>query len=242
MIPPQGIDVTVRTPHHHVTILVDGRRVVVSSTAATVGALLQQAGVRVGPRDIVTPALVTYPLDGSTVTVSRVSGGRIVAQVAVPYRTVRRPDPNLYKGQTTVVQPGEAGLVGYHLRRHLHRRAHHRPAAAQLAPQGQAHRVLRIVEYGTQTPPAGGPVVSIPASGGLNWAALAKCESGGRPRAVSADGLYWGLYQFDLSTWHAWGGTGNPIDASPAQQTHRAQLLYDNRGAEPWPICRGRYL
>ena len=41
--------------------------------------------------------------------------------------------------------------------------------------------------------------------------------------------------------WDESGGTGNPIDASPAQQTYRAQLLYDNRGAEPWPIC-GRYL
>ena len=50
-----------------------------------------------------------------------------------------------------------------------------------------------------------------------------------------------GLYQFDLSTWRGRGGKGNPIDASPAEQTMRAKMLYDDRGRQPWPIC-GKYL
>ena len=108
-----------------------------------------------------------------------------------------------------------------------------------LSTRRKAKPVTQLVAYGTHPAPAG--VASIPPSGGLNWAALAQCESGGRPRAVDSTGLYFGLYQFDLSTWHAWGGKGNPIDASPAEQTMRAQMLYDNRGREPWPIC-GRYL
>lgn len=74
----------------------------------------------------------------------------------------------------------------------------------------------------------------------LNWPALARCESSGNPHAVSL-GRYFGLYQFDLPTWASVGGTGNPATATPAEQTHRAELLYADRGTAPWPIC-GRYL
>lgn len=74
------------------------------------------------------------------------------------------------------------------------------------------------------------------AAAALNWSALAQCESSGNPRAVSM-GRYFGLYQFDLQTWAAVGGTGNPADASPAEQTMRAQRLYDDRSAAPWPVC-----
>lgn len=73
-----------------------------------------------------------------------------------------------------------------------------------------------------------------------DWAGLAKCESGGNPRAVNPSG-YYGLYQFDLGTWRSNGGTGNPIDASPAVQTAIAATLYLARGRQPWPVC-GKYL
>lgn len=73
----------------------------------------------------------------------------------------------------------------------------------------------------------------------LNWPALAQCEASGNPRAVSM-GRYFGLYQFDVSTWASVGGEGNPADATPAEQTHRARLLYEERGAAPWPVCGWR--
>jgi soluble lytic murein transglycosylase-like protein len=71
-------------------------------------------------------------------------------------------------------------------------------------------------------------------SDGLNWTALARCESGGNPRAVSATGKYRGLYQFSTSTWASVGGQGDPIDASAAEQTARAQALYARGGAGQW--------
>jgi hypothetical protein len=73
------------------------------------------------------------------------------------------------------------------------------------------------------------------------WARLRNCESSGNYRAVSPGGLYRGAYQFDLRTWEAVGGSGDPIDASPAEQDMRAQILYDRRGRQPWPLC-GRFL
>jgi hypothetical protein len=74
----------------------------------------------------------------------------------------------------------------------------------------------------------------------LKWRAQAECESRGNNRTQTGNG-YYGAYQFDLSTWRSVGGHGNPAHATPTEQTHRAQLLYADRGRAPWPYC-GRYL
>jgi hypothetical protein len=67
--------------------------------------------------------------------------------------------------------------------------------------------------------------------------AIAACESGGDPEAVSPEGTYMGLYQFDQGTWESVGGTGSPTEASAEEQTYRAALLYSESGSSPWPIC-----
>ncbi len=67
--------------------------------------------------------------------------------------------------------------------------------------------------------------------------AIAACESGGDPRAVSANGMYRGKYQFDHATWAGVGGSGDPAAASEAEQDMRAALLYARAGASPWPVC-----
>ncbi|AKG74780.1 LysM peptidoglycan-binding domain-containing protein [Salinicoccus halodurans] len=75
---------------------------------------------------------------------------------------------------------------------------------------------------------------------GQNWGALAQCESGGNAGVVSSNGLYHGLYQFDVQTWKSVGGSGLPSQASAAEQTKRAEILYDQRGSQPWPVCGSR--
>ncbi len=67
--------------------------------------------------------------------------------------------------------------------------------------------------------------------------AIAACESGGDPTAVSADGTYRGKYQFDYGTWASVGGSGDPAAASEAEQDYRAALLYAQAGSSPWPVC-----
>jgi soluble lytic murein transglycosylase-like protein len=66
--------------------------------------------------------------------------------------------------------------------------------------------------------------------------AIAACESGGDPTAVNPAG-YYGKYQFDTGTWASVGGSGNPAEASEAEQDYRASLLYSRAGASPWPVC-----
>jgi peptidoglycan hydrolase-like protein with peptidoglycan-binding domain len=69
---------------------------------------------------------------------------------------------------------------------------------------------------------------------------IGACESGGDPRAVSADGRYRGKYQFTRATWRSLGGTGDPAKAAEATQDRIALLLYRQRGASPWPVCGAR--
>jgi hypothetical protein len=69
--------------------------------------------------------------------------------------------------------------------------------------------------------------------------AIARCESGGDPRAVSANGLYRGKYQFAVSTWQSVGGTGDPAAAPEAEQDRRALMLYERSGPGQWPVCGG---
>jgi hypothetical protein len=67
--------------------------------------------------------------------------------------------------------------------------------------------------------------------------AIAACESGGNPSAVSADGTYRGKYQFDQQTWQSVGGSGDPAAAPEAEQDARAAALAAQRGSNPWPTC-----
>jgi len=67
--------------------------------------------------------------------------------------------------------------------------------------------------------------------------AIASCESGGDPTAVSPDGSYRGKYQFTEATWESVGGTGDPAAAPAAEQDMRAAMLYSQVGASAWPVC-----
>ena len=79
----------------------------------------------------------------------------------------------------------------------------------------------------------GGSSVGIPAV----LRRIAECESGGNPRAIGGGGRYRGKYQFTMGTWHAYGGEGDPVDASAAEQDRVALRLYRARGTSPWPSC-----
>lgn len=86
-------------------------------------------------------------------------------------------------------------------------------------------------------PTAAPSAPSAPASGldGI-LACIRAHESSGNYQATN--GIYRGAYQFDQSTWESVGGSGDPVNASPSEQDHRAALLYQVRGGQPWPNAR----
>jgi Transglycosylase-like domain/Putative peptidoglycan binding domain len=78
---------------------------------------------------------------------------------------------------------------------------------------------------------------SAPQDAATVLAKIAQCESSGDPTAVSADGRYYGKYQFSRATWRRMGGRGNPARAPEAEQDQRAAMLYEQEGTRPWPVC-----
>ncbi|MFI9319634.1 transglycosylase family protein [Kitasatospora aureofaciens] len=79
-------------------------------------------------------------------------------------------------------------------------------------------------------------------TGGTDWDALARCESGGRWQAATGNGYYGGL-QFDTATWRANGGLAyapRPDGATREQQIAVAEHLAERRGLAPWPVCGAR--
>jgi len=92
---------------------------------------------------------------------------------------------------------------------------------------------LGLAGSGTAAKPSGTRVTAPSAV----LAKIARCESGGDPTAVSADGRYRGKYQFSRATWRALGGTGDPAAAPEAVQDRLAAALLAARGTSPWPSC-----
>lgn len=110
-----------------------------------------------------------------------------------------------------------------------------RQAARQAARQ-QARQDARQAQQTAQSSQSSSS--SSQSSSGLNWDALAECESGGNWSINTGNGYYGGL-QFSLSTWQANGGSGLPSDASRETQIAIAEKLYAVSGSSPWPTCGG---
>jgi uncharacterized protein YabE (DUF348 family) len=229
-VPLTGARIGVKYPDQ-VTVLHDQRRTTVVTTADTVAGVLREARVPVGTDDLVNVGLGRKVETGLQIVVTRVDKRDVRRAISIDHSAIRRADPSRYEGYEKVIQKGRDGraVVITRVTRHDGVVVRERTIERRVV----STPVRRIVVYGTKERP-----YSAPATGaeGLNWGALAACESGGNPRAVNAAG-YYGLYQFALSTWYSVGGTGNPIDATPEEQTYRAQVLYQRSGAGQWPVC-----
>lgn len=245
-----GLSLTLSQPKDLVLVH-DGQTLPMTSASPTVADLLEEHDVALGAEDRLTPAAETVLTAGQTVTVQRVATEDVTETVAVeaPVRTVE--DANMYKGESDVQAAGAAGeqvvtfrvvtVDGQVESREETGRATTREPQERVVVKGTKARPAPV-----RTPSAPAATSSAPAAvpsgggSGLNWAALAACESGGNPSIVSSNGLYHGLYQFNVGTWRSVGGSGVPSQASAAEQTSRAQILYSQRGAQPWPHCGPR--
>jgi hypothetical protein len=74
---------------------------------------------------------------------------------------------------------------------------------------------------------------------GVNWDAVASCESGGNWHTATGNGYYGGL-QFTMSTWRANGGSGSPHQASREEQIRVADNVLKTQGIHAWPVCGRR--
>ncbi|MFD7264046.1 ubiquitin-like domain-containing protein, partial [Streptomyces sp. NPDC059874] len=231
-VPRAGLALSVRT-ERSVTFLADGSERTIRTNAATVQEALDQAGITLHGQDTTSVLPDSFPRDGQTVTVLRITGTREVREERIPYATEKVEDAGLFAGTEVVERAGRPGArrVTYSLRTVNGVRQKPRIVAEEIVREP----VTQLVKVGTKPLPT-----SVAGADSLDWAALAQCESGGRPTATDASGTYGGLYQFDVRTWQGLGGSGRPQDAPATEQTYRAKKLYVQRGASPWPHCGRR--
>ena len=91
----------------------------------------------------------------------------------------------------------------------------------------------------TTAAPVSAPAAAPASSSGVNWNAIAACESGGNWSANTGNGFYGGL-QFTQSTWQAYGGgqyAPSANQASAAQQMAVANRVLAGQGIGAWPVC-----
>ena len=230
--------------------------------------VLDLAGVSVGKLDDVVVGAGQDGV--VSVTITRGTHELRTEAETLPFETVEREDDALYVGERRVLQEGVEGrrvratLVvnaagqesasepsGYYTVSEpveeivavgTKPRPAPRPAPAAPARSGGSSSSGSSSSggsSGSSSSDDGGGSGGSSVSGDV-WAALAQCESGGNPSIVSANGLYHGLYQFSVSTWQSVGGSGLPSQASPAEQTKRAQMLQARSGWGQWPACSAK--
>jgi predicted ribosomally synthesized peptide with SipW-like signal peptide len=231
-LPLDGMELTITTPKQ-VVLIADGQERVVLTTAATAGELLAEQGIALSETDRTSLYLEQALLDMMEVQVFRVQVSEVPVVSAIPFERVETADPDAFEGDETVTQPGRPGEQVTTYRVTVTDGV--QTGKEELRSEVTREPVAEHVTVGTKPRPA-----NTPTADGLNWAALAACESGGRPDAVSASGTYRGMYQFSRATWASVGGTGDPAAASADEQTYRAQLLYQRSGAGQWPHCGPR--
>lgn len=113
------------------------------------------------------------------------------------------------------------GIVGPQTRRALHLRVRIlHPAAPTVA-------LSPSTPMSTGSPTSYGGGYSIPSS-------IVMCESGGNWNAVNSSSGAGGAYQILPSTWAAYGGTGLPQNASPAEQSAIAAKIWAASGSSAW--------
>ncbi|MCU1658565.1 MAG: transglycosylase, partial [Pseudonocardiales bacterium] len=229
-----------------VAVVHDGKTKTVTTTDATVGQLLKDMHVRIGASDRVSPAAKSAIKNQLRIVVQRVATKRETVRELLSYAITRQNDPSMYQGNTKVVVSGAQGAAsatytavyidGKLARRTLVSRHVLSQPTTQVEKVGIKARPVVV------TPPAPAPTQSAtpPAStSGLNWDAVAACESGGNWHINTGNGFYGGL-QFDSGTWLSNGGgayASRADLASREQQIAVANRLYAARGSSPWPVC-----
>ncbi|GAB3622812.1 hypothetical protein GCM10027418_08940 [Mariniluteicoccus endophyticus] len=109
-IPRSGLDLTIDQARQ-VTLVQGGQSRTIITTKDTVREVLADAGVTPGPKDVVTPTVETPVTDGLEVSVSNQDVKLSTKTIDVPFKEVRKDDPNLPKGQEKVDVEGVNGRI-----------------------------------------------------------------------------------------------------------------------------------
>jgi resuscitation-promoting factor RpfB len=258
--------IEIRSPKH-ITIIHDHKKQAVTTTDATVRDLFAHVGIKVNRYDRLSVKSTALLRNGQQITLQRVIRKMIIQHATIGYSTATRQDSSMYQGESAVARDGVPGTAA--VRYWVVYVDGKLLGKTRVSSSVVKAPVSRIEKVGTKErppppspppppppppapEPAPAPAPATTSSGGdtppantsgLNWDAVAQCESGGNWAINTGNGFYGGL-QFDSGTWLANGGgayASRPDLASREQQIAVANTLYAARGSSPWPVC-GQYL
>jgi uncharacterized protein YabE (DUF348 family) len=244
VIPLAGMSLELRIPRS--VTLADGTAAPVetTTTAGTVGGLLAEHGIELGPDDVAVPSGDTPLSDGTAVQVVRNGIGEVVETRQIPPPEQVIEDPELPRGEKEVVEEGKPGEQTAVIRVHVQNGQEVR--REQIRAGGTTPPEPRVIRVGTKERTAEDEAAasgdgSAPAvSDEATWERLAQCEATGNWSINTGNGYYGGL-QFDARTWKAYGGDAYaplPHQASPQEQMAVATKVRDDRGGYgAWPAC-----
>ncbi len=224
-----GLRISVATPKR-LTFVIGGKKAEHRTVPAyTVAQALKALDLKLGRHDVVRPGLHHTLEAGDKVVLDRI---RIVRRhvdgETVPFTTVTRDDASMAQGASTVLRSGHDGRRDVTYR--ITFRNGHLVARKVLVQQMLRAPVAQIERVGTRT-------VTSYAGGSTVWDRLAQCEAGGNWATNTGNGYYGGL-QFSLGTWHAYGGSGLPSNASRTTQIAIATKIRNASGGYgAWPAC-----
>ena len=237
-LPLTATDIELRTPKT-VTVRHDHKTQKVTTTAATVSQLLTDLGVTVDGNDRVTPAATAAVTPNLSVQVQRVSIRNVTKTETLDFGTQRRNDSSMYEGQTKVITAGHEGSVHVTYRIvYIDGKVQGRTVLNRVVVSSPRTRIEKVGTKNRPAPPPP-PQPKVVSNSGLNWDAVAQCESGGNWHINTGNGFYGGL-QFDYGTWLSNGGGAYAQRADLAtreQQIAIATKVYNARGSSPWPVC-----
>ena len=241
-----GSYVSISTPKT-VSIVADGKVNTATTTAPTVGKVLEDSGVTLGANDRTSQPANANVVNNMVIKVSRVDTSQTaVISEDVPFQTETAENADMLKGEKEVTQAGAAGKLERTFKLVL---VDGREASRTLVSENVALQpVTEKVTVGTkakpapQAAPAAAPAAAntgAAAPAMMNeamWDKIAQCESTGNWSINSGNGYYGGL-QFDIRTWIGAGGGAyapNASLATKAQQIDIANRVYAQRGLSPW--------
>jgi 3D (Asp-Asp-Asp) domain-containing protein len=99
-----------RGPEYTISVIADGISKTLHTSSDTVSTALSEAGIDVGPTDIVEPKVDTPVSEGLEIRVVRVSEQVILQKEPIAFSTKRQPTTELRMGLNHVVSEGEPGL------------------------------------------------------------------------------------------------------------------------------------
>jgi uncharacterized protein YabE (DUF348 family) len=248
----QGLAIDVDTLKT-VNVKAAGRTKKVQTTGATVADALAAAAIKPDADDLLSAKPTAAIKNGSGITFIKVDKRKVTKKTSVDYDVVRKNDSSMSKGSTKTDTAGKTGTrtTTYVETLYDGKVKSSKKSGSEITTKARTKIVLvgtKVKKKTTSSSSSGGS--SSGSSGGSSggspsvasgsvWDKIAQCESGGNWSINTGNGFYGGL-QFTLSTWHAYGGSGMPNNASRETQISVAKKVQASQGWGAWPACTAK--